>query len=67
MAIDANDAIRNPRGATAPHPLTLKTDLYSIRDFVRTGEEKQYADTLIDLMTELSPKASSKTASPPKS
>ena len=56
MAIDATDATKDPRGATAPRPQTLKTGLYSVRDFVRPGEEKQYADTLIDLMAELSPK-----------
>ncbi len=55
MAIDATDATRNPRGSTAPRPQTLKTGIYSVRDFVRPGEEKQYADTLIDLMTQLTP------------
>jgi hypothetical protein len=57
MAIDANDAIRNSRGATAaPPPNPLKSGLYSIRDFVRKGQEKEYANTLFDLMAELSPK-----------
>jgi hypothetical protein len=55
MAINATDALTNPRTA-APPTNPLKSGLYSIRDFVRKGQEKEYANTLIDLMTELSPK-----------
>ena len=55
MAINATDAFTNPRPA-APPPNPLKSGLYSIRDFVRKGQEKEYANTLIDLMTELAPK-----------
>jgi hypothetical protein len=55
MALNATDAFTNPRTA-APPPNPLKSGLYSIRDFVRKGQEKEYANTLFDLMTELSPK-----------
>jgi len=50
MPFDPIDAVRNP------HPTNpLKSGLYSIRDFVRKGQEKEYANSLINLMTELSP------------
>jgi hypothetical protein len=55
MAINATDAFTNSSTA-APPPNPLKSGLFSIRDFVRKGQEKEYANTLIDLMTELSPK-----------
>jgi hypothetical protein len=54
MAINATDAFTNPRTA-APPPNPLKTGIYSVRDFVRPGEETQYVHTLVNLMTELSP------------
>ena len=54
----------NPRASTGPRTdagkaksarNSLKTGLYSVRDYVRGGEEEEYANTLVDLMTQLSP------------
>jgi len=50
MPFDPIDAVRNPHPANP-----LKSGIYSIRDFVRKGQEKEYANSLINLMTELSP------------
>jgi len=59
-----NPTTTNPRAATGPRTESgkansarnsLKTGLYSVRDYVRNGEEEEYANTLIDLMTQLSP------------
>lgn len=33
----------------------LKTGLFTARDFIRTGEEEEYAEALVSLMRELSP------------
>jgi hypothetical protein len=56
MALDATDAIGNPGGAPGPHLVNpLRTGPYAVRDFLRPGEEKLYADTLFDLMRQLSP------------
>lgn len=47
MPIIANDAIATQQARPA--------GLYAARDFIRAGEEEEYANTLIDLMKELSP------------
>ena len=46
---------RTAAGKAASSKNALKTGLYSVRDFVRPGEEQHYANTLYDLMSQLSP------------
>jgi hypothetical protein len=64
MAIDANDAVTNPHGSTGPRTdagkakssrNAIRTGLYAARDFIRPDEEEEYAQTLIQLMDELTP------------
>ena len=64
MAIDANDAVNIPPTSTGPKTEAgkarssrnaIRTGLYAARDFVRPGEEEEYAKTLIQLMDELTP------------
>jgi len=50
MSIDANDAVRNGSSRNA-----IQYGLYTIHDFIREGEEHEYAKTLTALMAELSP------------
>ena len=76
MAMDPNDAVNIPRGPSGPKTEAgkakssrnaIRTGLYAARDFMREGEEEEYAQTLIKLMDELTPKAHSKKFSRPKS
>ncbi len=64
MPIDANDAVNIPKPSTGPKTEAgkskssrnaIRTGLYSARDFIRAGEEEEYAQTLIQLMDELTP------------
>ena len=60
----ANDAVNIPKASTGPNTEAgkakssrnaIRTGLYASRDFIRTGEEEEYAQTLIQLMDELTP------------
>ncbi len=62
--MNPNDAVRDPRGATGPRTdagkarasrNAIQTGLYAAHDFIRPGEEPEYADTLLNLIKELSP------------
>ncbi len=66
MSTIANDAVNIPKASTGPNTEAGKakssrnaigTGLYASRDFIRTGEEEEeeYAQTLIQLMDELTP------------
>ncbi len=64
MSTIANDAVNIPKGPTGPNTEAgkakssrnaIRTGLYAARDFIRTGEEEEYAQTLIQLMDELTP------------
>ncbi len=64
MSTIANDAVNIPKGPTGPNTgagkaksprNAIRTGLYAARDFIRTGEEEEYAQTLIQLMDELTP------------
>ena len=64
MAMDPNDAVNIPRGPSGPKTEAgkakssrnaIRTGLYAARDFIREGEEEEYAQTLIKLMDELTP------------
>ena len=64
MSIDANDAVNIPPTSTGPKTEAgkarssrnaIRTGLYAARDFIRPGEEEEYAQTLIKLMDELTP------------
>ena len=69
MAMDPNDAVNIPKGPGGPKTEqgkanssrnAIRTGLYAARDFIRTGEEEEYAQSLIRLMDELTPTANSK-------
>jgi hypothetical protein len=64
MSIDANDAVNIPKTSTGPKTdagkaassrNAIRTGLYAARDFIRPEEEEEYAQTLIQLMDELTP------------
>jgi len=64
MAMDPNDAVNIPKGPGGPKTEqgkanssrnAIRTGLYAARDFIRTGEEEEYAQSLIRLMDELTP------------
>jgi len=64
MAMDPNDAVNIPKGPGGPRTEqgkekssrnAIRTGLYAARDFLREGEEEEYAQTLIKLMDELTP------------
>src|SRR5580704_2293977 len=64
MSINANDAVTNPHASTGPKTEAgkakssrnaIRTGLYAARDFIRPEEEEEYAQTLIQLMDELTP------------
>ena len=64
MAMDPNDAVNIPKGPGGPKTEagkqnssrnSIRTGLYAARDFIRTGEEEEYAQSLIRLMDELTP------------
>ena len=64
MAFDANDAVNIPKGPGGPKTEqgkakssrnAIRTGLYAARDFMREGEEEEYAQSLIKLMDELTP------------
>jgi len=64
MSTIANDAVNIPHASTGPKTEAgkstssrnaIRTGLYAARDFIRTGEEEEYAQTLIKLMDELTP------------
>jgi len=64
MAMDPNDAVNIPKGPSGPKTEAgkakssrnaIRTGLYAARDFMREGEEEEYAQTLIKLMDELTP------------
>jgi uncharacterized protein YchJ len=54
MLIDANNAT-DREGKSRSSRNALKNGLFAARDFIREGEEKEYARTRRSLMTELSP------------
>ena len=64
MAINANDAVNIPKGYSGPRTEAGKAK--SSRNAIRTGEEEEYAQSLIRLMDELTT-ANSKQPSPPRS
>ncbi len=64
MSSIANDAINIPQASTGPKTEAgkakssrnaIRTGLYAARDFIRPEEEEEYAQTLIQLMDELTP------------
>jgi hypothetical protein len=64
MITDANDFVRDPRSSSGPRTdagkakssrNSLKFGLYTAHDFIRDGEEEEYAETLTSLMSELAP------------
>ena len=56
MSTVANDAVNIPEaGKSKSSRNAIRTGLYAARDFIRTGEEEEYAQTLIQLMDELTP------------
>jgi len=64
MSIDANGAVANPRGSTGPRTEegkatsarnSTKHGLFTAHDFIRDGEEDDYAGTVKSLWSELSP------------
>ena len=64
MAMDPNDAVNIPKGPGGPKTdagkqnssrNAIRTGLYAARDFIREGEEEEYAQSLIRLMDELTP------------
>ena len=64
MAMDPHDAVNIPKGPGGPRTEqgkekssrnAIRTGLYAARDFLREGEEEEYAQTLIKLMDELTP------------
>ena len=64
MAMDPNDAVNIPKGPGGPKTEkgkatssrnAIRTGLYAARDFIREGEEEEYAQSLIRLMDELTP------------
>ena len=64
MAINANDAVNIPPTSTGPKTEagkarssrnSLKFGLFTAHDFIREGEEEEYADTFTSLMSELTP------------
>ena len=64
MAMDPNDAVNIPKGPGGPKTQagkqnssrnSIRTGLYAARDFIRSGEEEEYAQSLIRLMDELTP------------
>ncbi len=64
MSTIANDAVNIPKTSTGPKTEAgkatssrnaIRTGLYAARDFIRPGEEEEYAQTLIQLMDELTP------------
>ncbi len=64
MSTIANDALNIPKTSTGPKTgvgkatsscNAIRTGLYAARDFIRAGEEEEYAQTLIQLMDELTP------------
>jgi hypothetical protein len=61
MAIDANDAVRSTTGPHTPEGKekssrnALQFGLYTAHDFIREGEEREYAKTYASLMVDLSP------------
>jgi len=62
MSIDANDAVttgptgpRTDDGKTRSSRNAVRYGLYTIHDFIREGEEREYAKTLTALMAELCP------------
>ena len=64
MTIDSATAATTTHGQTGPRTEAgkskssrnaIRTGLYAARDFIRTGEEEEYAQTLIKLMDELTP------------
>ena len=66
MAMDPNDAVNIPKGPSGPKTEAgkakssrnaIRTGLYAARDFMREGEEEEYAQTLIKLMDELTPES----------
>ncbi len=50
MPMNPNDAVTNPRGVNA-----VQTGLGAAHDFIRPGEKPEYANTLLNLIQELSP------------
>jgi uncharacterized protein YecA (UPF0149 family) len=54
MSTEANDAVRTD-GKTRSSRNAIRYGLYTIHDFIREGEEREYAKTLTSLMAELSP------------
>ncbi len=64
MTPDAIDAVRDPRSSSGPctdegksrsSRNSLKFGLFTAHDFIRDGEEEEYADTFTSLMSELTP------------
>ncbi len=64
MTIDSATAATTTHGQTSPRTEAgkskssrnaIRTGLYAARDFIRAGEEEEYAQTLIKLMDELTP------------
>ncbi len=64
MTIDSATAATTTHGQTGPRTEAgkskssrnaIRTGLYAARDFIRAGEEEEYAQTLIKLMDELTP------------
>ena len=62
--MDPNDAVNIPKGPGGPKTEqgkakssrnAIRTGLYAARDFIREGEEEEYAQSLIKLMDELTP------------
>ena len=67
MAINANDAVNIPSTSTGPKTEagkarssrnSLKFGLFTAHDFIREGEEEEYADTFTSLISELTPENS---------
>ena len=64
MSMDANDAVNIPKRPSGPRSdegkakssrNAIRTGLYAARDFIRAGEEEEYAQSLIRMMDELTP------------
>jgi hypothetical protein len=67
MITDANDFVRDPRSSSGPRTEegksrssrnSLKFGLFTAHNFIRGGEEEEYADTFTTLMSELTPENS---------